>query len=53
MIREQEHLNKMLEIKKQIYLSDSWKHRNDLQKQLDKMEKDWFRYIKIKKQNAQ
>ena len=52
MIREKEHIDKMLEIKKQIYLTDSWKRRNDLQKQLDRLEKEWFRYMKIKNKST-
>lgn len=48
MIREKEHINKMLSVKKQIYLTDSWKRRNDLERQLNRLEKEWFRYKKLK-----
>ncbi len=48
MIKENEHIEKMLGVKKEIYLTKSWKRRKDLEKHLDKLEKEWFRYIKIK-----
>lgn len=48
---EEKHIQEMLEIKKQIYLTDSWKRRNDLEKHLKKLENDWFKYKKLTKGN--
>lgn len=48
MIKELNHIEKMLEVKKQIYLTDSWKRKRDLEKHLEKLEKTWFQYKKVK-----
>lgn len=45
---EQEHIDKMLEIKKQIYLTNSWKRKNDLTKYLSRLEREWEEYKKLK-----
>ncbi len=37
----------MLAIKREIYTTDSWKRRNDLQKHLDSLEKEWFKNKKV------
>ena len=51
MVRELDHLNEMLDVKKQIYLCKSWKRRKDLKKYLLRLEQDWYEYQKYK-QNA-
>lgn len=51
MVRELDHLNEMLDVKKQIYLCKSWKRRKDLKKYLLRLEQDWYEYQKHK-QNA-
>ncbi len=43
-------IEKMLAIKREIYTTDSWKRRNDLQKHLDSLEKEWFKNKKVIKQ---
>lgn len=44
MTRTQEHLDKMLDVKKQIYMTRSWKRKNDLSKYLKRLEKEWATY---------
>jgi hypothetical protein len=39
---QQKHMEKMLEVKKEIYLTTSWKRKKDLEKYLTRLEKEWF-----------
>lgn len=48
--KEQEYIDEMLDIKRQIYLADSWKRQNDLERCLKRLEKEWKTY-KISKYN--
>lgn len=38
-----ELLREMLEVNKQIYITNSWKRRNDLKKYLRRLESEWYR----------
>lgn len=46
---ERDHIESMMEVYRQYLLSDSWKRRNDLKKQLTRLEKDWEEYKRFKK----
>lgn len=46
---EEQHVQKMLDVYRQYILSDSWKRRNDLKRQLTRLEKDWEEYKRHKK----
>lgn len=46
---EEQHVQKMLDVYRQYVLSDSWKRRNDLKRQLTRLEKDWEEYKRHKK----
>lgn len=48
MTREKEHIEMMLDIKRQIYETKSWKRRNDLNKHLSRLERDWWEYRKLR-----
>lgn len=48
MTKEHEHIEKMLDIKRQIYTTKSWKRRNDLNKHLSRLERDWWEYIRLR-----
>ena len=52
MIREKEHLDKMLNVYKEICICTSWKRKNDLKRQLAKLEKEWETYQRIKMQQS-
>ena len=43
---QKKHFEKMLEVKKEIYLTTSWKRKRDLEKYLNRLEKEWF--VKIR-----
>ena len=45
-------IERMLDIKRQIYLSKSWKRRNDLEKHLKKLEKEFYKKEKTGKENG-
>lgn len=46
---EEQHVQKMLDVYRQYILSDSWKRRNDLKRQLARLEKEWAEYKRYKK----
>lgn len=46
---EERHVQLMINVYRQYILSDSWKRRNDLKRQLSRLEKDWEEYKKHKK----
>ena len=46
---EEQHVQLMINVYRQYILSDSWKRRNDLKRQLSRLEKDWEEYKKHKK----
>ena len=46
---EEQHVQQMLDTYKQYILCDSWKRRNDLKRQLARLEKEWAEYKRHKK----
>lgn len=48
--KEQEFLEEMLDVKRQIYLADSWKRKNDLRKCLANMEREWYACMRFKRE---
>jgi hypothetical protein len=50
MVREKEHLEKMKKVYEEICNCTSWKRKNDLRRQLAKLEKEWETYNKLKRQ---
>lgn len=51
MVREQDHIEKMLDVKRQIYFCKSWKRKRDLEKHLMRLEKDWWTYRHLNASN--
>ena len=50
---EQEFIDEMLEMRRQLYLADSYKRRNDLRKGLCRLEREWFEYVRFRRQAQQ